>query len=703
MSHLENIARQHPEDAIAQARLYSALNASGEHRAVMDLFESGSRAHNPSVLREYVKAAEASGRLGQVTLPASQTYIPPSAAATSTSSFMSSSSAGNSNASRFPSRATSGSSGSSSGSYGSKGLGGVLGTEAGSGTVENPVVVSMAEPSSGSSFWRTVRSLGMAYLLLAAVNMLFEERGMGGRGGFGGFGGNKEMEPVKETSVRFADVQGVDEAKDELVEIVEYLRTPDKFVALGGKLPKGILLVGPPGTGKTMLARAIAGEAGVPFFYVSGSEFDEMFVGVGARRVRDLFAAAKDIDGPALVFIDEIDAVGGSRSSKEGHYTKMTLNQLLVELDGFSQSDGVIVIAATNFPDALDKALTRPGRFDKMVAVPAPDVSGRESILKVHSAKVPLDPDVDLRVVARGTPGFAGADLANLINIAALSASRRGASTVTAEDLDKAKDRILMGNERPSMAQSAEAVKLTAYHEGGHAIVALYTQGADPIHKATIAPRGLALGMVMQLPEGDTYSVSKAQLEAQMDVAMGGRVAEEMIFGPSAVTTGAESDLGKATRIATAIVKSYGMGKSLGPKVVSSSRNDGGGNGMGSGSGDLSPAVQEAVDAEIREILDASYDRAKSLLEARKTELERLAKALCEHETLTGEDVKAVVAGRAPPSIVKKAKAKAATERRGGLRGFFAGSSSSSSSEETRQSPVSPVSPSSPSPVESNQ
>ena len=412
------------------------------------------------------------------------------------------------------------------------------------------------------------------------------------------------------------------------MEIVEYLKGPERFTRLGGKLPKGVLLVGPPGTGKTMLARAIAGEAGVPFFYAAGSEFEEMFVGVGARRIRDLFNAAKK-HSPCIIFIDEIDAVGGKRSPKDQQYMKMTLNQLLVEMDGFKQSEGVIVVGATNFPQSLDKALTRPGRFDRHVVVPNPDVEGRRQILESHFKNIPRADDVDLSIIARGSPGFSGADLANLVNIAALKAAVDQAAAVTMSALEYAKDRIMMGTERKSAVISEENRRLTAYHEGGHALVALFTDGALPIHKATIVPRGPALGMVMQLPEKDQTSISRKQLLARLDVAMGGRVAEELIFGEAEVTTGASSDLQHATRLARDMVTKYGMSKKVGNIA-----HDYDENGL-----IISSETRQMIEDETRALVEDAYKRAKDLVKKHEKDLHRLAKELLDHETLSGRQI----------------------------------------------------------------
>ncbi|GLT35824.1 hypothetical protein SLA2020_102430 [Shorea laevis] len=433
---------------------------------------------------------------------------------------------------------------------------------------------------------------------------------------------NKEVMPEKNVKT-FKDVKGCDDAKQELEEVVEYLKNPGKFTRLGGKLPKGILLTGAPGTGKTLLAKAIAGEAGVPFFYRAGSEFEEMFVGVGARRVRSLFQAAKK-KAPCIIFIDEIDAIGSTRKQWEGH-TKKTLHQLLVEMDGFEQNEGIILMAATNLPDILDPALTRPGRFDRHIAVPNPDVRGRQEILELYLQDKPLADDIDVKAIARGTPGFNGADLANLVNIAAIKAAVEGADKLTAAQLEFAKDRIIMGTERKTMFLSEESKKLTAYHESGHAIVAFNTEGAHPIHKATIMPRGSALGMVTQLPSSDETSISKRQLLARLDVCMGGRVAEELIFGQDHVTTGASSDLNTATELAKYMVSNCGMSDAIGPVHIKERP---------------SSEMQSRIDAEVVKLLREAYDRVRALLKKHEKALHALANALLECETLNAEEVK---------------------------------------------------------------
>ncbi|MEM9852394.1 MAG: ATP-dependent zinc metalloprotease FtsH, partial [Pseudomonadota bacterium] len=445
--------------------------------------------------------------------------------------------------------------------------------------------------------------------------------------------------------VTFDDVAGIDEAKDELEEIVEFLRDPQKFSRLGGKIPKGALLVGPPGTGKTLLARAIAGEAGVPFFTISGSDFVEMFVGVGASRVRDMFEQAKK-NAPCIVFIDEIDAVGRHRGAGYGggnDEREQTLNQLLVEMDGFEANEGVILLAATNRPDVLDPALLRPGRFDRQVQVPNPDINGRRKILDVHARKTPLGPDVDLRIIARGTPGFSGADLANLVNEAALMAARTGKRYVTMEDFENAKDKVMMGSERRSMVMTEDEKKLTAYHEAGHAVVGLNVPQHDPIHKATIIPRGRALGLVLSLPERDQLSVSYTKYKSQIAMAMGGRVAEELTFGKENVTSGAASDIQQVTRIARAMVTQFGFDQELGYIDYANEQQSYLGN-YGGGS-NHSGITQKMIDDKVRDLVDEGYETAKRILTEKSDDLENLAQGLLEYETLTGAEITRVIAG----------------------------------------------------------
>ena len=473
-----------------------------------------------------------------------------------------------------------------------------------------------------------------------------------------GFGRSKaKLMSENKVKVTFSDVAGIEEALGELKEIVEFLKDPKKFQRLGGRIPKGVLLMGSPGTGKTLLARAIAGEAGVPFFSISGSDFVEMFVGVGASRVRDMFEQGKK-NAPCIMFIDEIDAVGRHRGAGHGggnDEREQTLNQLLVEMDGFDENQGIILIAATNRPDVLDPALLRPGRFDRQVVVPLPDVAGREKILEVHMKKVPQAADVDLKVIARGTPGFSGADLANLVNEAALLAARKGRRVVGLVELEESKDKVMMGAERRSMAMTNDEKKMTAYHEAGHALVASHLKDSDPIHKATIIPRGRALGMVMRLPEQDRVSMTFARLKADLAVAMGGRVAEEKIFGTDKVTTGASSDI--------SMVCEWGMSDKLGPLNYRGSQQEMFLGYMGSQSRDISNETAESIDSEVRRIVDEGYKTAHAILKKHIDQLEILAQALLEFETLTGEDIKILLSGKklTREKITAKPKKKASS------------------------------------------
>ena len=483
-------------------------------------------------------------------------------------------------------------------------------------------------------------------LLLIAVWIFFMRQMQGGKGGAMGFGRSKAkmMNQIK-GKVTFNDVAGVEEAKEEVEEVVEFLRDPKKFSRLGGKIPRGCLLVGPPGTGKTLLARAIAGEAGVPFFTISGSDFVEMFVGVGASRVRDMFEQGKK-HSPCIIFIDEIDAVGRSRGAGLGggnDEREQTLNQLLVEMDGFDTNEGVIIIAATNRPDVLDPALLRPGRFDRQVVVSLPDIIGREKILKVHSKKITMTPDINLRTVARGTPGFSGADLANLVNEAALLAARKNKRIVTNAEFEESKDKVMMGAERRSMVMTEEEKKLTAYHEAGHAIVTINEKAAYPIHKATIIPRGRALGMVMQLPEKDEVSQTREQLHAQMAIAMGGRVAEEIIFGDDKVTTGAVSDIEQATKRARAMVMRAGLSKELGPIAYGENEEEVFLGRSVARQQNMSEETAKKVDAEIKKFVEKGYERAKTVLNEKIDDLHKLAKALLTYETLSGTEIEAII------------------------------------------------------------
>jgi cell division protease FtsH len=483
-------------------------------------------------------------------------------------------------------------------------------------------------------------------LLLIGVWVFFMRQMQGGGGKAMGFGKSKaKLISDKGPKVTFKDVAGIEEAKDELFEIVDFLRDPSKFQKLGGKIPKGCLLIGPPGTGKTLLAKAIAGEANVPFFSISGSEFVEMFVGVGASRVRDLFEQGKR-NAPCIIFIDEIDAVGRHRGIGLGggnDEREQTLNQMLVEMDGFEANEGVVIIAATNRPDVLDPALLRPGRFDRQITVPNPDIDGREQILKVHLRKIKHTEAVVPRIIARGTPGFSGAELANLVNEAALLAARKGKKLVDMEDLDAAKDKVLMGVERRSMAMSDAEKKLTAYHEGGHALVSLHVKASDPIHKATIIPRGRALGMVMRLPEGDRFSLTRDKMESDIAVAMGGRVAEEIIFGKDKVTSGASSDIKMATNMAKAMVTEWGLSDKVGPIYHGGSSEDMYARSSGQ---EHSETTSELIDSEVKRIIDEGYNFAKKVLTDHLKDLHKLANALLEHETLSGTQIKNLLADK---------------------------------------------------------
>ncbi len=494
-------------------------------------------------------------------------------------------------------------------------------------------------------------------LLLIGVWIFFMRQMQGGKGGAMGFGRSKaKLLNEAKGKVTFNDVAGVEEAKEEVEEIVEFLKDPKKFSRLGGKIPKGALLIGPPGTGKTLLAKAIAGEANVPFFSISGSDFVEMFVGVGASRVRDMFEQGKK-HSPCIIFIDEIDAVGRSRGAGLGggnDEREQTLNQLLVEMDGFDTNEGIILIAATNRPDVLDPALLRPGRFDRQVVVGNPDIIGREAILKVHVKKINTGPDVKLRTVARGTPGFSGADLANLINESALLAARKNKRVVTMSDIEEAKDKVMMGAERRSMVMSEDEKKLTAYHEGGHAIVALNVQSTDPIHKATIIPRGRALGMVMQLPERDKHGHSIKELKSRMAICFGGRVAEEVIFGKDNISTGAGggqgSDINQATKIAKAMVMKYGMSEELGPVEYGENEQEVFLGRSVATQQNMSEEMARKVDLEVRKLIDEAYKKATKVLTEKKGDLEKLAKALLEYETLSGDEIRDLILKNIKPT-----------------------------------------------------
>jgi ATP-dependent metalloprotease len=534
------------------------------------------------------------------------------------------------------------------GAMGMSGVG-ALGSMARGGNQKNPLFVSMSSPGSGRmALFTLAKQVLIAFVVVSAITAVMDEKGIGGRG----MGMNsKHIQEAEGSDVRFEDVKGVEEAKAELEEIVEYLKNPEKFTRLGGKLPRGLLLTGPPGTGKTLLAKAIAGEAGVPFFFSSGSQFEEVYVGLGAKRIRELFEAAAK-KSPAIIFIDEIDALGGSRKLKDQSALKMTLNELLVQLDGFDENNGIIVIGATNFAESLDEALLRPGRFDKHVAVPLPDVGGRKEILEMYAKKTKIAKDVDMNIIARGTVGFSGADLYNLMNQAALKASTDGLNSITMNVLEYAKDKIMMGAERKTAVITAETAKVTAFHEAGHALVAVLSDGASPIHKATIMPRGSALGMVTMLPDGDQTSQSLKEMLAFMDVAMGGRVAEELIFGAENVTSGASSDIFNATRTARAMVTKYGFSEEVG--IVYHGGN--------TGEESASASTRAKIDAEVKNLTDSSYKRAKELLKKYSKEHQLLAETLLEYETLTGDEVRDIIHKRKKPN-------RAIINKDGGARG----------------------------------
>ncbi|KAI9275218.1 peptidase family M41-domain-containing protein [Helicostylum pulchrum] len=615
LNKLEQEANASPTDVLKQSTLYKEWLRANNPQAVVTRFERGNFTHNEECWQYYIAALAQTGK-SEAVLPKILQKLEESGKASGDGK-ISKEILQQVIASRQGGRAVSMAEGA---------------VASGSGNKSNPIYV-VVEEARKYMFWKALRWVGVtltyAFCILTILSLALENSGL-----LKNANSQTEYEPVTQTTVKFEDVQGVDEAKQELEEIVEFLKNPHRFTELGGKLPKGVLLTGPPGTGKTMLARAVAGEANVPFFFMSGSEFDEMYVGVGARRVRELFAAAR-AKAPSIVFIDEIDAIGSKRNPKDQSYMKQTLNQLLVDLDGFSQTEGVIFIAATNFPELLDKALVRPGRFDRLVNVPLPDVRGRIEILKHHMKKIHVASEVDVSVVARGTPGFSGADLANLVNQAAIQASRENCKQVNLHHLEYSKDKIIMGAERKSAISTDESKRLTAYHEGGHALVAHYTPGAMPLHKATIMPRGSALGMTVQLPEIDKDSFTKKEFIAQIDVCMGGRVAEELIFGPENVTSGASSDIMKATDVAKRMVRYYGMSEKVGP--VNHDDDD---------MQLLSTQTKLLIESEILYLIEASEKRAKKLLTDHRHELDNLANALIEYETLDRQEIIDALAGK---------------------------------------------------------
>ncbi|KAI9882662.1 MAG: hypothetical protein M1823_005588 [Watsoniomyces obsoletus] len=624
LAHMEQTANNNPQSATAQNAFYQALLKADMPNIVAERYSTGRYATNPACDAAYMRALE------RVGLGGTAKGI--------------------------------GGNGSESGQAGGlsdvqiQAIAQAVAAQARGGTVaisrdtgtsnlggkEKPIYVVARDTVGGVLFkiGRTLVYLGLGvYFSLMIITMLIENTG----GSMRRIGASQNNEAqARHQTVKFSDVHGCEEAKDELQELVEFLKSPDKFSALGGKMPKGVLLVGPPGTGKTLLARAVAGEAGVPFFFMSGSEFDEVFVGVGAKRIRDLFTAARG-KSPSIIFIDELDAIGGRRNERDGAYAKQTLNQLLTELDGFSQSSGVIVLAATNFPQLLDKALTRPGRFDRHVVVPLPDVRGRVAILKHHMKSVQIGTDVDAAVIARGTPGFSGAELENVVNQAAVHASRNKAKKVTMHDFEWAKDKIMMGAERRSAVIQEKDKLMTAYHEGGHTLVALFTEGSDTLYKATIMPRGQALGITFQLPEIDKVSQTKAEMLAQIDICMGGKVAEELVYGPDNVTSGASSDIEKATNIAYAMVTQLGMSEKLGNVNLDKEYQR------------LSAETRMQVDREVRRLIEEGRIRATKILTERRKDLDVLAKALVEYETLNKEEIERVLKGEKLPEKLTSA------------------------------------------------
>jgi len=517
------------------------------------------------------------------------------------------------------------------------------------------VNIKATQPSTSNNLLMNLFFSLLPVIILVAVWIFFMRQMQGGARGAMGFGKSKaKLLTEAQGRVTFRDVAGVDEAKDDLSEIVEFLRDPQKFQRLGGRIPRGVLLVGPPGTGKTLLARSVAGEANVPFFTISGSDFVEMFVGVGASRVRDMFEQAKK-NAPCIIFIDEIDAVGRHRGAGVGggnDEREQTLNQLLVEMDGFEPNESIILIAATNRPDVLDPALLRPGRFDRQVVVPNPDVAGREEILKVHVRNVPLAPNVDLKIIARGTPGFSGADLMNLVNEAALMAARREKRLVTMQEFEDAKDKVMMGAERRSSAMTQAEKELTAFHEAGHAIVAINMPAADPVHKATIVPRGRALGMVMQLPEGDRYSISYRWMLSNLAIMMGGRVAEEMKFGKDNITAGASSDIEQATKLARNMVTRWGLSDKVGKVAYGDNQDEVFMGYSASRTPTMSEETAKLIDGEVRRLIDEAYATAIKVLTTKKKQWVALAEGLLEYETLTGDEIKEVIAGKPPSRLL---------------------------------------------------
>ncbi|RKF58509.1 Mitochondrial inner membrane i-AAA protease supercomplex subunit YME1 [Golovinomyces cichoracearum] len=606
---LEENANKYPNDANKQYTFYQALSRANRHAIIIERYLSNKFAANTACENIYQQA------LRNLNPNLSQYQVQPTPQAEN-----------DSNLSRLQAISQAVAANSKGGSIANS-----RPSVKESGDKNNPIHV-VVEESVGVMLFRMFKFVSIfgfiVYFCMALVTLVIDSLQSVKK-----VGGKSETEAkAEQQNIRFSDVHGCDEAKEELVELVEFLKNPERFSALGGKLPKGVLLVGPPGTGKTLLARAVAGEAGVPFFFMSGSEFDEIYVGVGAKRVRELFAAAKS-KSPAIVFIDELDAIGGKRNARDSSYAKQTLNQLLTELDGFDQNSGVIILGATNFPESLDKALTRPGRFDRNVVVDLPDVRGRMAILKHHMKNVLVSDDVSVEVLAAGTPGFSGAELENIINQAAVRASKAKSSEVSMLDFEWAKDKLMMGAEKRSMLIPEKEKELTAYHEAGHALVLMFTRGADPLHKVTIMPRGQALGITFHLPEMDKYSKTVEEYRATIDVCMGGKVAEELVFGPENVTSGCSSDLTQATKAAYAMVASFGMSKELGHVDLASNYEN------------LSAGTKQKVELEVRRTLEDGYERAKKLIINHEKELHLLAKALLKYEMLDREEAFKVIKG----------------------------------------------------------
>ncbi|KAL8991376.1 MAG: hypothetical protein Q9177_000188 [Variospora cf. flavescens] len=613
LAHMEQTANNNPTSATAQNAFYSALLRANMPAIVVERYQTGRYASNPACETTYLRALEvvgqseyASSQAGPMMRQQGNAGMTPEQVQAVGQAIAAQSRGGN--------ISITGKSGS-----------------AGTGAKEAPLYV-VVEESTGASIFKWVKFLFyfalVTYFTLVIMTIVVEASGILKK--VGGFTSTEAQ--AEDQSTRFSDVHGCDEAKEELQEVVQFLRDPSKFSSLGGKLPKGVLLVGPPGTGKTLLARAVAGEAGVPFFYMSGSEFDEIYVGVGAKRVRELFNNARS-KAPAIIFIDELDAIGTKRNERDPAYVKQSLNQLLTEMDGFSQDTNVIVIAATNLPQSLDKALTRPGRFDRNINVPLPDVRGRMEILKNKIKNVQVGTDVDEEALARGTPGFSGAELENLINQAAVHASRGQQQKVTMFDFEWAKDRIIMGAERRSMVVQEKDKLMTAYHEGGHALISLKTKGATPLYKVTIMPRGPTLGHTSMLPDMDQVSQSKAEMLAQIDVSMGGKVAEELIYGADNVTSGASADIRSATSMAYHMVTQCGMSDALGNVDLATNYDL------------ISPETKLKIEAEVRRLVEEGKERAKKILMENKKELDLIAKALMEYEVLNLEEVNKILKG----------------------------------------------------------